>query len=365
MAKPSSHSVWRLTEAHCYTPSHEALGLRRTVSSAGRLLALVIVALLNVWATAALYFDLRFNLWRTPVAISYAIVIAILLVRVKNRWRSVGICLCAFGCVLSWWLSLEPSNDRHWQPDVGQTAWAEITGDQIAIHNFRNCDYRTEGDYTPHWETKTYDLSKLRGVDLFMIYWGSPWIAHTIVSFDFGDQGHVAMSIEPRKEVGKEYSAVRGFFRYAELIYVISDERDVVRLRSNYRQNEDVYLFRTATTPQQGRLVFLDYLRRANQLREHPEWFNALTNNCTTNISLHVAGTGHRNFSRWDWRILLNGRADEMLYQHRDLEGNLPFNDLKSRALINPAARTADQSLDFSDRIREDRPGFEVNQKDR
>src|SRR5450755_2399835 len=126
------------------------------------------------------------------------------------------------------------------------------------------------------------------------------------------------MSVETRKEVGKTYSSLRGFFRYYELIYVISDERDVVRLRSNYRQNEDVYLFRTNATPQQGRLIFLDYLRRANQLRDHPEWFNALTNKCTTNISRHLAAAGHRNFARWDWRIVLNAHDDEMLYQHCD-----------------------------------------------
>ncbi len=324
----------------------------------GRWLAVAIVVLLNVWATAALYFDLPFVSLRTPAAIVYAVLMAMLLAGFKRRWPGLVICLCAFACVLTWWLSLKPSNDRPWQPDVAQTAWAEVNGEQVTIHNFRNCDYRTEGDYTPHWETRTYNLSKLRGVDLFLIYWGSPWVAHTIVSFDFGDQGHVAISIETRKEVGKTYSAVRGFFRYYELIYTISDERDVVRLRSNYRQHEDVYLFHTTATPQQGHLIFLDYLRRANQLRDRPEWFNALTNNCTTNISVHLADAGHRNFSRWDWRTLLNGHADEMLYERGDLAGDLPFAELKRRALINPAAQAADQAADFSDRIRKGRPGF-------
>ncbi len=321
-------------------------------------LAIGIVVLLNLWATAALYFDLRFVSLGIPAAIAYVVVIVILLAVFRGRWLSLVIGLFAFSCVLTWWLSLKPSNDRPWQPDVAQTAWAEIDGDQITIHNFRNCDYRTEGDYTPHWETRTYNLSKLRSVDLFLIYWGSPWIAHTIVSFDFGDEGHIAISIEARREIGKAYSAVRGFFRYNEIIYVISDERDVVRLRSNYRQHEDVYLFHTTATAQEGRLIFLDYLRRANQLRDRPEWFNALTNNCTTNISVHMADAGHRNFFRWDWRILLNGHADEMLYEHGDLAGSLPFAELKRRALINPAARAADQAPDFSELIRKGRPGF-------
>jgi hypothetical protein len=333
--------------------------LNSIFSKIKRRLALAIVVLLNLWATAALHFDLQFAAWRTPVAIVYAVAIATLIVSFKSRWRGIGSAFCAFACVLTWWLSLKPSNHRRWQPDVAQIAWAEINGDQITIHNFRNCDYRSEGEYRPHWETRTYDLSTLHAVDLFLVYWGSPWIAHPIVSFDFGDLGHVAMSVEPRKEVGKTYSAVRGFFRYNEIIYVIGDERDVVRLRSNYRQHEDVYLFRTTATPQQGRLIFLDYLRQANQLQEHPEWFNALTNNCTTNIPRSVAASGHRNFSRWDWRIWLNGHADEMLYQKGDLAGSLRFADLKRRASINSAAHGAAKQ-DFPDRIRVGRPGFDA-----
>jgi Domain of unknown function (DUF4105) len=331
--------------------------------SAGRWLAIAIIVFLNFWVAAALYFDLQFAPLRAPAAIAYSGSVAALLITSKGHWRGAVIGLCAFACVLIWWLSLRPSNDRAWQPDVAQVAWSEINGNQVTIHNFRNCDYRTEGDYTPHWETRTYDLAKLRAVDFFLIHWGSPWIAHPIVSFDFGEEGRVAISVETRKELGKTYSSVRGFFRYYELIYVISDERDVVRLRSNYRQHEDVYLYRTRATPRQGRVILLDYLQRANRLRERPEWFNALTNNCTTNISHHLADSGHRNFSRWDWRIVLNGRADEMLYEHGDLAGDLPFNDLKSRALINPAARAADRAPDFSDRIRENRPGFEQNKR--
>jgi hypothetical protein len=330
------------------------------LKNAGRRLVLAIVLLLNLWATAALYFDLRFVSFRTPAACIYGVAVLTLFSNDRKRWLIAAICFCTFLCVLAWWLFLKPSNDRAWQPDVMQTAWAEINGDQVTIHNFRNCDYRTEGDYTPHWETRSYDLSKLRAVDVFLVHWGSPWIAHPIVSFDFGDQGHVAISVETRKT----YSSFRGFFRYYELTYVISDERDVVRLRSNYRQHEDVYLYRTMATPEQGRRIFQDYLRRTNQLRERPEWFNALTNNCTTNISRHLADSGHRNFSRWDWRIVMNGRADEMLYEHGDLAGGLPFAELKGRALINPAAQAADKAPDFSDRIRENRPGFSLDRRE-
>jgi hypothetical protein len=325
-----------------------------------RSLALIAVLLLTVWATAALYFDFSLVRWRIPTALIYgAFVVAVLFLSHRRRfWCGLGVATIAFACVLGWWLTLRPSNNRNWQPDVAETAWAEVQGDQVTIHNFRDCDYRTETDYTPHWETKTVNLSQLRGVDIFITYWGSPWIMHPIVSFDFGDQGHVAMSVETRKAVGKEYSAIKGFFRYYELIYIIADERDVVRLRTNYRKAEEVYLYHTRATPEQARIIFLDYLKQANIMRDHPVWYNALTNNCTTNIADHVNAAHAGKAIRWDWRIVLNGKADEMMYERGDLAGNLPFAELKQKAHINDAARAADKSPDFSRLVREGRPGF-------
>jgi hypothetical protein len=330
---------------------------RSAVQIPGRGLVLLLVFLLVSWATAALYFDFPAPAWRGRAAALFGICVVLALAVFRARWPGLTIAVAGFACVLIWWLSLRPSNDRNWQPDVARTAWAEINENQVTLHNLRNCDYRTETDYTPVWETRTVDLSQLRGVDLFVTYWGSPWIAHPIASFDFGDEGHVAISVETRKEVGENYSAIRGFFRYYELIYTIADERDVVRLRTNYRTGEEVYLYHTRVTPEQARAIFLDYLSRTNRMRDHAEWYNALTNNCTTNIASNVAtarGTG----VRWDWRILLNGKADKMLYERGDLAGDLTFADLKERAHINAAARAADHDPEFSRLIREGRPGF-------
>jgi Domain of unknown function (DUF4105) len=323
-----------------------------------RILAAFLVVVINLWAAAALYFDLPLAALRTAAAFMYLVLVIGLLIFLKARWRGIVLSIGAFVVVLVGWLSLKPSNDRDWQPDVAETAWAEINGNQVVIHNLRNCDYRSEFDYTPHWETRTVDLSNLRGIDIFITYWGSPWIAHPIVSFDFGEQGHVSLSIETRKEVGRTYSAIRGFFRYYELIYTISDERDVVRLRTNFRHGEDVYLFHTRATPEQARVIFLDYLAGANRLRDHPEWYNALTNNCTTNIVPYVADA-RKTKPRFDYRILLNGKADEMMFERGDIAtDNLPLAELKEKAHINPAAQAADNSPDFSRRVRIGRPGF-------
>jgi uncharacterized protein DUF4105 len=333
------------------TPTHL---WRRVATLAGRGFALLLTLALTAWAAAALYFDLLPGTsLRTLGASSYGLAMVGALLTFRGRGKAIAICLAGFALVLAWWLTLKPSNDRAWQPDVAQTAWAEIDGDHVTIHNVRNCDYRTEGDYTPHWETRAYDLAQIRGMDIFLTYWGSPWIAHPIVSFQFGDNDYIAMSIETRKEVGEQYSAIRGFFRYYELIYTVSDERDVVRLRTNYRKGEETYLFHTRATPEHARATFLNYLKKINRIRNRPEWYNALTNNCTTNIAT-LAGE-----PQLDWRVLLNGRADQMLFERGDLAtGSLPFDQLKQQAHINAAARAANDAPDFSRRIREGRAGF-------
>lgn len=324
----------------------------------GFALVTIIALLLTIWAAAALLYDSPFPALRLPAAIVYLIVVLGALVLLRRSYSGLLVAFAAFAVVVVWWLSIKPSNNRDWQADNAQTAYADINGDQITIHNFRNCDYRTEEDYTCHWETRSYNLSNLKSADLFITWWGSPWIAHPIASFDFGNQGYVAMSIETRDVIGQSYSAIRGFFRQYELTYIASDERDVIRLRTNYRKHEEVYIFRTTLKPQLAEKIFLDYLQRANQLHAKPEWYNAITNNCTTNIAVSAAEAQDTS-TRWDWRILLNGKMDEMMYDHHTLvTGGLSLPALKAQAHINAAAQAAGDSPDFSQLIRKGRVGF-------
>ncbi|HEY6070738.1 MAG TPA: DUF4105 domain-containing protein, partial [Chthoniobacterales bacterium] len=199
-----------------------------------------VLSLCVLWAFGALYFDFQFATVRLTAAIIFAVLILFLLFFVRGRTRKPLAVLCSFLIVLAWWrFTLKPSNNRDWQPDVAETAWAEINGDDITIHNVRNCDYRTETDYTPHWETRAVNLSRITGIDIAITYWGSPLIAHPIVSFEFADSPPLAFSIETRKEVRESYSTIGGLYRQYELIYFCSDERDVIRLRTNYRRGED------------------------------------------------------------------------------------------------------------------------------
>src|SRR5256884_810464 len=311
--------------------------------------AVAIVAV--AWAFGALYFD--FPRIGALAAILFVVLVLAAIIFVRGQLLKLSIVLGAFAVVLSWWLTLKPSNDRAWQPDVAQTAWAEINGDEVTVHNVRNCDSRTETDFTPHWEMRTVRLSEITAMDVAIDYWGSPWISHPIVSFQFADALPFCFSIETRKTIGETYSAIRGLYRQYTLIYVVADERDVIRLRTNYR-HEDVYLYHTLASPAQARGRFLEYTQAMNALHEHPRWYNAVTSNCTTSIRTQRAV---KKRAPWDWRILLNGKADEMLYQHHAIAtGELSFAELKQRSLINERARAADTNPDFSRLIREGLP---------
>jgi hypothetical protein len=328
----------------------------RTVVSALTLAAAGMLAVCTVWACAAIYFDLSWKGAGTLAALLYLMAVAGILILVRPAWTAIGWAFACSAIVLGSWLFLRPSNLRKWQPDVSETAWAEIVGDRVTIHNVRNASYRSETDYTPRWETRVVDLDSIRGADIFITYWGSPWIAHPIISFRYGNNEYLAFSIEVRKEIGEGYSAIRGFFRQFELIYIVADEKDVVRLRTNYREGEDVYAFRLRASPERARALFLQYVRSVNQLHERAKWYNALTTNCTTDIRRLIAAT--QSDVPWDWRILLNGRLDEMMYERGSLAGDLPLPELKRLAHINAEARASDQDADFSQRIRAGRPGF-------
>lgn len=272
-------------------------------------------------------------------------------------WRRTFALLAALGLgVLAAYLSLPATNDRDWAPDVARTPWASIDGDQVVLHEVRNFDYRTETDYAERWEERHYDLAKLATVDLSLTYWGSPHIAHTIVSFGFTDGQYLAVSIETRRERTESYSATRGFFRQYELAYVFADERDLLRLRTNYRQGEEVYLYRIDATPERARALFLDYVHTATELAHEPRWYNALTGNCTTNIRAHVQNSGPAQ--PWSWQLLANGHLDELLYARGAIDTSLPLAELRKRVWINERARAADQAPDFSQRIREGLPGM-------
>jgi hypothetical protein len=338
------------------SPQYKSTFLLRSCRVLGTTFMWFVLLLLNLWAIAAIYVDCRIASLRLVIVVIY--VAALIFLIIKAVRRRALFCLLCFCVVLGWWLSLKPSDDGNWRPDVARKAWAETSGDRITVHNVRNCDYRSETEYSNCWSDRSYNLSNLRAADFFFVNWGVRWIGHPIVSFDFGNNQHLAFSIEARYKPGQTYSAILGFFRQYELIFIAADESDVIRLRTNYRKDEEVYMYRTNAPPDIVRKFFLTYVTYLNHLRDHPEWYNAVTKNCTTTLDSKLSEDLPQP-KGWNYKLLLNGTLDELLYERgRLVADGLPFPELQQREHINPFAQTIDQSPDFSALIRAGRVGF-------
>jgi hypothetical protein len=306
------------------------------------------------WAVFALWFDgPRSRVLAATMCIAIALSGLLAVILIRPFWRGLVAAILPAMLVGLWWSSIAPSNSRDWAPEVARPARAVFSDSSVTIQNVRNFSYRTETDYDPRWETRTYNLDRIRGVDLFLSFWGPTQIAHTIASWDFDDGQHLAISIETRREVGESYSALRGFFRQYELYYVVADERDVIGLRTNHR-GEQVYLYHLRASASQARALLVDYLRQINHLAEYPQWYNALTQNCTTTIRGHAHNAGA--VGQFDWRLLANGHLDQLLYERGEIDTRLPFDELRARSNITASAQAAGDSPDFSTRIRQGLP---------
>jgi hypothetical protein len=325
--------------------------------------ALVILAAAGWGALAVVYASLLTEPLRSLFAGLFGlagIVASAVVLFSRRRWKAAGVFAAAFLLLLVWWGTVRPSNDRDWQPEVAVLPYATIDGDLVTLHNIRNFDYRSESDFTPAYYDKTFDIRRLDSVDLVATYWMGPQIAHIMLSFGFAGQDYVAFSIETRKERSEEYSTLKGFFRQYELYYVVADERDVLRVRTNYRKDppEDVYLFRVRGPTENARRVFMEYVRKINALKERPEFYNTLTTNCTINILMHTrVNPGHLAFS---WKVLLSGYVPEYVYDNGRLDTSMSFQDLKKRSRVNEAAQAADRAPDFSRWIRAGLPGTKI-----
>ena len=322
----------------------------------GKMALWLVLSGITAWGTLAIYFSYLPEPFGPILSAIFALCQLTILLFLRPRRLAYAAFSGLFAIVLVGWFSMEPANDRDWQADVALLPYAAIDGNRVTVYNIRNCDYRTETEYTVRYYNKTFDLSKLDSVDLYLVNWGLKYISHTMLSFGFGGDQYLCISIETRKEKGEGYSTIKGFFRQYELFYVVADERDLVRLRTNYRKDEIVYLYRIQGSRQVFRNIFLDYIHYINRLKAHPEWYNALTSNCTTQIRGHTRP--YTGKTKWDWRILLNGSVDELAYENGLLNQTLPFEALKQKSMINDQAKAANKGPDFSKKIRKGLPGM-------
>ncbi|MFT3896577.1 MAG: DUF4105 domain-containing protein [Thermomonas sp.] len=268
-----------------------------------------------------------------------------------RRWP-MAVVVALFAVLLAAWSRILPSNEREWRVENSVLPRIDIAGDRVLIHDYRDFDYRGD-EVVPRWRTRALRLSDIDGVDFFVSYWQPGPIAHTWLSFDVRGSDPVAISIEVRNEVGESFDPLPALFRNYELIDVVGDERDIVRLRAHVR-GEQVYLYRLRVPAAAARRLFLVYAGQVNRLAARPEFYNLLSNNCTVNIARYADLAGRDG--RWDIRQLLNGWSDRDLYDEGLVDTSLPFARLRERSHINAAAMAADGDPAFSRRIRAGRP---------
>jgi uncharacterized protein DUF4105 len=310
-------------------------------------------ALLVAWATLTIYYsNLPWAGLRLALAAAFA-AYAIWALWLSRQRRMFVVFIVLFFGVVAWWISISPSHDREWRPEVAVMPRATVDGDTVRIIGVRNFDYRSRDDFTVRYEERKIQLSHLTNLDFFVSYWSEGLVGHTFLSFIFDNAPPLSISIETRPEVGEGFDPVASLFKQFELIYVVGNERDLVKVRTNYR-GETVYLYRLNTSPDDARRLLTIYLERINELADRPEFYHLLSNSCTINIIRYANAAGRAG--RFDIRHLLNGMIDSYLYHSGRVDTTLPFDELRRRSLINEAAQAADDAPDFSDRIRASLP---------
>ena len=310
-------------------------------------------ALVIAWGTLALYYsNLPSSGVRLGLAAAFA-AFAIWAFWLSPRRHMPLVAFALFLGVLAWWIAIPPSHDRNWRPEVAVMPRAVIDGDRVRLTGVRNFDYRSRSDFTVRYEEREVQLSHLTALDFYVSYFMEGPVGHTFVSFIFDNAPPLSISIETRPEMGEGFAPVASMFKQFELIYVVGEERDLVGVRANHRQ-EPVYLYRLNTSADDARRLLLVYLERINELADRPEFYHLLTNSCTINIVRYANAAGR--VGRIDIRHILNGLADSYLYRSGRIDTTLPFDELRRRSLINEAARAADGASDFSQRIRASLP---------
>jgi hypothetical protein len=263
-----------------------------------------------------------------------------------------------FLVVLAYFVSIPPKMDRDWQREVAVLPRAVVDGDKARITGFRNFEYRNRDDFTEHYEEREVSLDHLTSVDLYISYWTLGPVGHTFVSFNFDNSPPVCISIETRPEVGEGYAPIASIFKQFELIYVVGDERDLVHVRTNHR-DEEVFLYKMKSSPDAARRLFLIYMDRINELAEKPEWYHLLKQNCTLNIVRYKNAAGRKG--SFDFRHLLNGWIDRYLYETGMVDTSMPFEEVRKRSHISEVAKSVDVSLsagEYSRLIRRHLPGY-------
>jgi hypothetical protein len=310
-------------------------------------LLLMVAAGMAAWVAGAIYFDVGQGAnWGRWATVAWVVGVIVLFVLWQPPWQPFLVLLVLVAAFLGWWFRQKPSHDRDWDPAVAVLPRAVRQGDAVTLEHVRNFEYRTLTDFTPRYDTRTVHLANLAGVDVIFFNWGSRWMSHPVLVFDFGPDGRVGISIEVRYRRGQGFAILRSCYRQQEMIFVVADERDLILRRTKYGPSQDARLYRLAATAEQARVAFLDFVGAVDRLYETPRWYHGLCANCTTTF-YRLPNMRYL----MDWRVVANSRLDRALYEAGMLDRSVPFADLWRVARINEIANAAPET-GFGDYVR-------------
>ncbi|HEY6619303.1 MAG TPA: DUF4105 domain-containing protein [Steroidobacteraceae bacterium] len=325
---------------------------------AAMLAATLLLGIPSVWAALALWYQAPGGRLKGILVLLWsAFAVGVIIVLWQGR---VGLACSgfavAFAALLIWWRHITPTNERLWADDVAQITHGSVDGNRVTLQNVRNFDWRSTSDYAQRWETRGYDLDKLTSVDMIMSYWDGWAIAHMLISFGFNDGQHIAFSVEVRRRKNATYSELGGFFKRDGLSIIAADERDVIRVRTNIR-GEDDYLYRIRMPLPAMRSLFLGYVEQADQLVDTPRFYNTLTVNCTMlvyHMMKRIVG-----YLPWSYRLLFTGYLPAYVYRVGGLDQRFTLAELRALGRITGRARQSDRSDSFSADIRKGIPALD------
>lgn len=300
----------------------------------------------------ALWYQLPGGPWGRAAGSATWVAIVLTLAAVcmtRRSWLPLAVYAALYVLVLLWWIGIAPSNDRQWADDVSRPLTGHISANEVILHQVRDFTWRSDNDYDAHWETRHYDLNHLASADAVLSYWASSAIAHAMISFGFDDGRHVVFSVEIRRQRDEEYSAIGGFFKQFETILIAADERDIIRVRTNVR-GEDDYIYPLRMDRATRRRLFESYVRAANALAAKPAFYNTITSNCTT-IVYGMAKHLDPDLP-WDVRLLLTGYLPSYLQKIGAVDPRTTLTELRRRGRITERARRSTPQDDFSRVIR-------------
>ena len=328
------------------------IGLRRIVWVVSAIPLVLVLVFASAWAALTLWYRLPTPEWLRGLAAGLFVLLGLVTIAAlfgRLRLPVLATFVVVFIAIQFWWSTIKPVDQADWAPDVARQVTGARDGEMLTLTNVRDFEWRSDDDFTERWTTRTYDLTRLRTLDLFVSYWAGPQMAHVIMSFGFEGGDQLAWSIEVRRRKGGEFSPVADLFKSNPLVIIAADERDVVGVRSNVR-GEDVQIYRLKAAPEAARALLLEYVIDANALATKPEFYNSITTNCTTTVVKMMRAVG--GAVPLDWRLIVNGYLPEYAYGRGALDTTRPMSELRALAHIDKRAREAGLSPDFSRLIR-------------